>query len=62
MISASAGQSPRAWVSTASIRSSRIMIAAFSTGPAPVPSISLPPLSTLIIAPSLSPPPLAARH
>ena len=50
MISASGGHSPAALVVTASIRPSRITIVAPGCGPVPVPSISLPPLSTFISA------------
>src|SRR5277367_5645910 len=50
MISASCGHSPAGSVVTASIRWSRITTVAPATGPAPVPSISLPPFSTFISA------------
>ncbi len=50
MISASSGHSPAPCVVTASIRWSRITTVASVTAPAPVPSISLPPFSTIISA------------
>src|SRR5690242_313553 len=50
IISASCGHSPAALVVTASILSPRITIVAPACGPAPVPSISVPPSSTFISA------------